>query len=74
MARDRELSSFQSASVMGVPATVNQPSSLASAPVRKRRRRNTGCRARRAISRRVKASRSVSALDQSYQEISLSWQ
>src|SRR5579862_1665561 len=66
--------SAQSAGVISAPAGVYQPSSEASAPVRNRRRRNTGWARRNASSRVVNASRSVSTADQSNQEVSLSWQ
>src|SRR5579864_1884101 len=68
------LRSSQSAWVIAVPAGVNQPRSEASAPVRKRRRRNTGCDRRNATRFLLKASRPPSTADQSNQDTSLSWQ
>ena len=68
------LGSAQSAPFIAVPAGVNQRSSAASAPARNRLRRNTGWALRNAMSWLVKASRSLSALAQSNQVISLSWQ
>src|SRR6202167_944639 len=68
------LGSDQSPSVIAVPAGVNQLSSAVSAPVRNRRRRKTGCDRRNATRSAVNDSRPESTADQSYQEISLSWQ
>src|SRR5580658_185416 len=68
------LGSAQSPSFMGVPAGVNQLSSLVSAPVRNRRRRKTGCARRNATRSEVNDIKSESTADQSNQEISLSWQ
>ena len=68
------MGSDQSPSVIAVPAGVNQLSSAVSAPVRNRRRRKTGCDRRNATRSAVNESRPESTADQSYQEISLSWQ
>src|SRR5580698_4844343 len=68
------LGSDQSPEVIGVPAGVNQLSSAVCAPVRNRRRRKTGCARRNATRPAVNDSRPSSTADQSYQEISLSWQ
>ena len=70
----RAFGSAQSAPFIGVPAGVNHCSSEASVPVRKRRRRKTGWARRNAISVVVNSSSAVSALAQSNQVISLSWQ
>ena len=70
----RALGSRQSSVVIRVPAGVYQLSSSASTPVRKRRRRNTGCARRSPTSFLVKPSSSSSGVDQSNQLISLSWQ
>ena len=68
------LGSAQSPSFMGPPAGVNHWSAAPAAPDRKRPRRKTGCARRNAIRRRANASSSLSALAQSSQVISLSWQ
>src|SRR5580700_8731961 len=68
------LGSDQSPVVIGVPAGVNQLSSAVCAPVRNRCRRKTGCARRNATRPAVNDSRPSSTADQSYQEISLSWQ
>src|ERR1700732_1745319 len=68
------LGSHQSPEVSGVPAGVNQLSSAVSAPVRDRGRRKTGGARRNATRPAVNDSRPSSTADQSYQEISLSWQ
>src|ERR1017187_4438337 len=70
----RALASDQSPAVISLPPGVNQRNSDASAPARKRRRRNTGCALRKPTRRLVKSSSCASARDQSNQEISLSWQ
>src|ERR1700677_773751 len=74
MASDSELLLSQSAWPIRMPAGVNQQSSSASAPVRNRRRRNTGWDCRKFTRVRVNSSSSVSTADQSSQEITLSWQ
>src|SRR5580693_7055876 len=68
------LGSDQSPEVIGVPAGVNQLSSAVCAPVRNRCRRKTGWERRNATRSAVNDSRPESTADQSYQEISLSWQ
>jgi hypothetical protein len=64
----------QAAPSIGVPVGANHCSPEASVPARKRLRRKTGWASRNAISRLVKSSSPVSALAQSAQVISLSWQ
>src|ERR1017187_4351199 len=70
----RALASDQSPAVISLPPGGNQRNSDASAPARKRRRRNTGCALRKPTRRLVKSSFCASSRDQSNQEISLSWQ
>ncbi|CAM5577245.1 hypothetical protein STENM36S_06784 [Streptomyces tendae] len=74
---------YQSRSVISVPPPVNQarsrrPSAECARPEKKARRRSTGCRWRRAISREASANRAAhsgsSRRLQSTQLVSLSWQ
>jgi hypothetical protein len=74
MVRALALGSVQFSVVIGVAEGVNQASSAASIPTRKRRRRKMGWARRNATSRRVNASRSLSCCDQSNQEVGWSWQ
>jgi hypothetical protein len=80
-ARPRSLS--QKSSVISSPDGVNQLMSGIAArlagrrtgrPVKNRRRRNTGCRARNAVSVRTNSISRSSASSQSIQVSSLSWQ
>lgn len=70
----RASGSVQFAVSIAVPAGVNQRRSAAPEPAANRRRRNTGCARRSAMTSLVNCTSAVSTADQSNQEISLSWQ